>query len=702
MTDVVRCHRCGASHDASDLFCPQCAAACSAAPTAADGEQSAPASELTDVLLVELQESLAPVIQVIRELGAGGMGTVYLGRDAALRRPVAIKVLNPQLAEVESVRLRFEREAQAAAAVGHPNVVGIYQVGLLPRSGAPYFVMQFIDGQTLADAFPPGKRATGPQARRIIGETASALAAAHVRGLVHRDIKPANIIIERESGRTVVLDFGISAILRREQPSPEPRLTATGVSVGTPTYMSPEQAAAGEVSDRSDVYSLGVVAFQLLTGRPPFVETSPWALMAAHIKEAPPKVRALAPDTDPLLADLVDRTLSKEPHLRPAASDVGRALLPERQPLVEWPPPGLEAFRGLARRSVVLFLISALLILGYFADLLSRPASSLGTSPEQSVVALLFRTGPSVTLLMLAFMVVYPALYFAVRAADGLLQARKLGYPLWTAAECLLDAHADTQDAMNGYGRFALMSEAQRRRLLRGRWWRTAILVGASWTAVGGLLAATSRLRTWGLVAEGGRSSLDLLAIPSLLIVAVLWLKVRERRSLGLPVLPQWRRRTDAVAGGTEAWLKLRTTSGIGRAPFPAATALVLGLTLITLVGAPNLPVFAAAKAVQLRQMAANLQQLADVEELVHSLKGSYSPSVNVIAASSYSVSRGVTVTLMDADSSGWYATAKHYDGGTCEARAVRPEVTRTSAAGARNRGPIRVHVSCSYGGTAP
>jgi serine/threonine protein kinase len=159
----------------------------------------------------ELEQALAPGIEILRPLGRGGMGAVFLARDRALKRQVVIKVLSPEMARDKTAAQRFAREAEAAASVWDPNVVGLLQVGQLPRSGTSYFVMQYVSGPTLAQACPIGIKMLQARCRRIVGEIASGLAAAHARGLVHRDIKPSNVILEGPTERAVVLDFGISA-----------------------------------------------------------------------------------------------------------------------------------------------------------------------------------------------------------------------------------------------------------------------------------------------------------------------------------------------------------------------------------------------------------------------------------------------------------------------------------------------------------
>jgi hypothetical protein len=539
MADPIRCHACGSSHDRSDPFCPKCGAASSEAQAMQSGEVPAPKSAATDAALLELQGALAPQIQVIKQLGAGGMGTVFLGRDPALKRLVAIKVLNPEFAHDESARKRFEREAEAAAAVAHPHVVSIYQVGVLPASQSAYFVMQFIEGHTLEEEFPPGTPAPVPLARRIIGEVASALAAAHAKGLVHRDIKPANIMIDRDTGRTVVLDFGISAVLQARRQHAEPKLTATGSSIGTPTYMSPEQASAEDATEKSDVYSLGTVAFELLTGRPPFVEASSWALMAAHIKVAPPRVRELAPNVDPEFADLIDKCLGKNPVDRPAAADITRYLLPGAQAILEWPPPGLEQLRGSGSRLVAALAVAVGFAWLFLGTILLQPsrmwgccwnlpgAGSLWDSLVSTVGAILpvlleeKDIQPFWAIAIAGSLVALPLFQVFVwrrawRLADHVRSARRSGYPWRVVVEVAWDRRTDTVSLINGVDSFALLPEQARRRLLRLRWWEEAMLGAA-------VLAAMVMPLVWivGLLPHGAPSSGAALPASEMLWIVV-------------------------------------------------------------------------------------------------------------------------------------------------------------------------------------
>ncbi len=303
------CPQCGTRIDPGDTSCRVCGAAPPTAVTVVSDSSIEPASAADlEQLTVELREAITPGIQLIRYLASGGMGAVFLGRDPQLRRLVVIKVLGPALANDDVAHARFLREAQAAASLAHPHVVSVYQVGELPQSGVPYFVMQYIDGVTLQAQMQSTGAFGESEAKRVVGEIASALAAAHERGLIHRDIKPANVMLDRESGRAIVLDFGIAAAVEQDRAGEDLTLTAIGTIVGTPVYMSPEQAVGGAVTPQSDIYSLGVLAFEMVSGNPPFTGDTPMELIAAHVKDPAPPIRKLRSDLDAQFADLVDRS----------------------------------------------------------------------------------------------------------------------------------------------------------------------------------------------------------------------------------------------------------------------------------------------------------------------------------------------------------------------------------------------------------
>ena len=269
-------------------------------PTDTDAELSA-----------RLGRVLAPAYDLEREIGRGGMAIVYRARDPRLKRGVAVKLLPPDLAFRADIRSRFLREAETAARLSHPNIVPIYTVD--EREGLVYFVMALIEGESLGDRV---KRA-GPlpiaDARRILREVADALAYAHANGVVHRDIKPDNILLDANSGRAMVTDFGIA----RAANDGDSRLTATGAAIGTPAYMSPEQCSGDpEIDGRSDLYSLGAVAYQMIAGAPPFIGGSTPAIMMKQVMEAPAPVRAARPDVPSDLAQIVMRLLEKDPAKR--------------------------------------------------------------------------------------------------------------------------------------------------------------------------------------------------------------------------------------------------------------------------------------------------------------------------------------------------------------------------------------------------
>jgi serine/threonine-protein kinase len=271
-----------------------------------------------------LSQALGTSYTVEGEIGRGGMGVVYHARDERLKRQVAIKVLPPELAFREEIRIRFLREAETAARVSHPHVVPIHSVGEGP-DGLVYFVMAFVDGEPLSERLKRRGRLPPEEARRILIETADALGAAHALGVIHRDVKPDNILLEGSRGRVVVTDFGIAKALSSTSSG---ALTGTGVAIGTPHYMSPEQAAGDrEIDGRSDLYSLGVVGFQMLVGELPFTAPTVPGLLMKHITEQAPLITDRRPDCPEDLAGCVMRCLEKEPEARwPTADALRRAL----------------------------------------------------------------------------------------------------------------------------------------------------------------------------------------------------------------------------------------------------------------------------------------------------------------------------------------------------------------------------------------
>ena len=513
----------------------------------------------------ELRAALAPGIQLLRPLGAGAMGLVFLGRDPLLKRLVAIKVLSPHLAGDDVARARFVRESEASAAVMHPNVAGIYLVGELPQSGTPYYVMQFIDGRSLAEEIAGGGATSELRARRMIGEIASALEAAHARGLVHRDVKPANIMIDSESDRPVVLDFGISAVLQRGNGPTDARLTSVGSHIGTPTYMSPDQAAGEPVTGQSDVYGLGLIAFELLSGHPPF-DGPPVVVMAAHLEKPPPSLHTVRPGIDEHLAELVDRCLRKEPSERPTAADVAHSLIPGSRSLMEWPPPGLEGIHGRGAQLVWRWAATCAVALIFFVLLHLRPTlgSPLWAHGEQSmfwsglmtpsdvvfndvrtdrrwnVVDLppadatsvwIFLVSATVALVLLLAVIV---IWRTARFARDARRAARGGYPWPVVFDVAWDRSDDTSSLLNGSGVYALQSPERRKDLLRTR--RSFAVVSVAMVTLGALtptlwMAGVLRARDNPSTAIVTGSELLFIALPLLaggLLLAILDQRARR------------------------------------------------------------------------------------------------------------------------------------------------------------------------------
>ena len=266
-------------------------------------------------VLDTLRSALADRYAIERELGQGGMATVYLAHDLRHDRSVALKVLRPDLAAMLGPD-RFLREVRIAANLQHPNILAVYDSG--EAGGFLYYVMPYIEGPSLRESLSQHGEMPVAEAARILRDVADALTAAHAKGVVHRDIKPENIML---SGRhALVADFGVAKAVH--EATGRQTLTTAGVALGTPTYMAPEQAAADPHTDhRADLYAFGVMAYEMLTGQPPFVGATPQAVLSAHVTEAPVAVTQRRSTIPPPLAQLIMRCLAKKPADRPQTAE---------------------------------------------------------------------------------------------------------------------------------------------------------------------------------------------------------------------------------------------------------------------------------------------------------------------------------------------------------------------------------------------
>lgn len=261
--------------------------------------------------------------QVLQHLARGGMADVYLAEDVNLQRKVALKVMLDLLATDQQFAARFRREAQTVARLDHPNIVQVYSTGFL-ATGQPYIAMQYIDGGSLharLERFANrDKLVPTEQALAIMRQVAVALDVAHRAGIVHRDLKPANILLKQD-GTPIVVDLGIAAV------QDGPRLTQTGNLIGTPNYMSPEQVRGVPLDGRSDLYSLGVILYELLSGQRPFEAESSIAILHKHVYESPLPLAMLRPDLSPQTLAIVETALQKEPEQRyQSANEMVEAL----------------------------------------------------------------------------------------------------------------------------------------------------------------------------------------------------------------------------------------------------------------------------------------------------------------------------------------------------------------------------------------
>jgi serine/threonine protein kinase len=272
----------------------------------------------------QLQRALGEAYLLERELGGGGMSRVFLALERALGRKVVVKVLLPELAAGVNVE-RFRREIQLAAQLQHPHIVPLLSAG--EADGLPYFIMPFVTGESLRTRVAREGEFPIAETVRILRDVVSALAYAHAYGVIHRDVKPDNVLLS--GGVAVVTDFGVAKAVTASSDSPgHTGLTSLGVALGTPAYMAPEQATASPNTDhRADIYALGIVAYEMLTGSPPFMGRSAQQVLAAQVVEEPDPVERRRPAVPPMLANLVNDCLSKRPADRPqTAAAVMHAL----------------------------------------------------------------------------------------------------------------------------------------------------------------------------------------------------------------------------------------------------------------------------------------------------------------------------------------------------------------------------------------
>jgi serine/threonine-protein kinase len=311
---VIDCRSCATPIPAGARFCSGCGIDVTDPAATVVNRPRDPMAELQD----RLTRTLAGRYEVRKLLGAGGMAAVFLADEIGLDRPVAIKVLPPELSRDEGLVARFQREAKTAAKLDHPHIIPIHRVE--SEAGLHYFVMKYVPGRSLESLLEGAEPMAIDLALRVLREAAGALGHAHARGVVHRDVKPANIMLDQD-GRVVLTDFGISKAGETSS------LTQTGMIIGTPHYMSPEQALGSAVDGRADQYSLAVVAYEMLARQCPFTGESAHTILYRHIHEVPKPITALRSDISQHVADAISIALAKNPNDRFAKmEEFARAL----------------------------------------------------------------------------------------------------------------------------------------------------------------------------------------------------------------------------------------------------------------------------------------------------------------------------------------------------------------------------------------
>jgi serine/threonine-protein kinase len=334
-----QCQRCGAEIAPGSRFCPSCGR-----QVLDPGASTLLLGAADDALLAEVRHALSGEYDIDREVGRGAMAVVYRATEAGLGRRVALKVLPPEMTLSRELTERFKREARLAASLEHPNIIPVYREGQAGRF--LFMAMKFIEGRSLEDIIESQGPLPVPVVLQVLRAATSALAYAHERGIVHRDIKSANILVDRD-GRVVVTDFGIA------RAAEDASLTSTGTMVGTPYFMSPEQCAARRIGPQSDQYSLGVVAFQMLTGSVPFQADTLPGIMHHHFYTQVPDLGDARLDVPAALRELIDRALAKKPEHRFASTEAMLAAvnaIPFSEPSQQ---QGLANLRDLAHGSPI-------------------------------------------------------------------------------------------------------------------------------------------------------------------------------------------------------------------------------------------------------------------------------------------------------------------------------------------------------------
>ena len=307
---MLQCPQCGRQFDSDVTVCPEDGTTLRADSTVAD---NAPPDPLVGVVLDDKYRLDA-------RLGVGGMGTVYHATHLLIERPVAVKVLNPRLVADETAKERFRREARAAGRLQHTNAVTVTDFGETP-DGLVYLVMELLEGRPLRDILAHESPLDAARAVSLMLQVAAAVEAAHEAGIIHRDLKPGNIfLVQRPDAPYIVkvLDFGIAKLAPEGgDVSLHDTLTGTGVMIGTPRYMSPEQCDGAQLTPASDVYSLGVILYEMLTGQTPFSGATPLSLALKHSSESPRPLREIVPTIPPALESVVLHALEKNPQERP-------------------------------------------------------------------------------------------------------------------------------------------------------------------------------------------------------------------------------------------------------------------------------------------------------------------------------------------------------------------------------------------------